>query len=86
MLPTNWPTREVTVNWNVIAGNCKQLKGHLRAAWGTLIDDNLEANAGRRQQLAGRLQVTYGVAEDQVALQVRTFEEIRRGYQPKIPA
>ena len=71
------------MNWNVIEGNWKQLKGRAKEEWGKLLDDHPAINAGKRDQLSGRFQVTYGIAEDQAALQVKAFEEIRRGYQPK---
>jgi len=74
------------MNWNVFAGNWKQFKGYLQEEWGKLTDDHLDAIAGRRVQLAGRFQVTYGLAEDQAALQVEFAEEIRRGYSPKLSA
>jgi uncharacterized protein YjbJ (UPF0337 family) len=76
----------ITMNWNVIEGNWKQFKGHVREEWGKLTDDYLEIAAGRREQLAGRFQVTYGLAEDQAELQVKTLEQIRKGYAPKLSA
>jgi uncharacterized protein YjbJ (UPF0337 family) len=74
------------MNWNVIAGHWKQFEGHIQEEWGKLTDDHLDAVAGKRVQLAGRFQVTYGLAEDQAALQVKLAEQIRSGYSPKLPA
>jgi uncharacterized protein YjbJ (UPF0337 family) len=74
------------MNWNVIEGKWKQFKGHVTEEWGKLTDDHLEIVAGRREQLAGRFQVTYGIAEDHAELQATTFEQIRKGYSPKLPA
>ena len=72
------------MNWNVIAGYWKQLKGHIQEVWAELTDDHLDAIASRRVQLAGRFQVTYGLAEDQAALQVELGEQIRKGYSPEL--
>jgi uncharacterized protein YjbJ (UPF0337 family) len=79
-------TKGITMNCNVIEGNWKQFKGHVKEEWGKLTDDHLEIVAGRREQLAGRFQVTYGLAEDQAELQIKTFEQIRKGYAPKLSA
>jgi uncharacterized protein YjbJ (UPF0337 family) len=74
------------MNWNTIEGKWKQLRGHVTEEWGKLTDDRLGIVAGRRDQSAGRFQVTYGLAEDQAELQARTFEQIRKGYAPKLSA
>jgi len=48
------------MNWDQIAGNWNQLKGHVKVKWGKLTDDDLEVIAGKREQLAGKLQERYG--------------------------
>jgi uncharacterized protein YjbJ (UPF0337 family) len=53
------------MNWDVIEGNWKQFKGHVKEKWGKLTDDNLDTIAGKRDQLAGTIQQTYGVTKDQ---------------------
>jgi uncharacterized protein YjbJ (UPF0337 family) len=74
------------MNWDVIEGDWKQFKGHVKEKWGKLTDDNIEAIAGKRDQLTGRIQETYGITKDQAERQVKAFEEIHRDYQPKISA
>ena len=70
----------------VIEGNWKQFKGHVKEKWGKLTDDNLDTIAGKRDQLAGSVQEAYGITKDQAELQVKAFEEIHKDYQPKISA
>jgi uncharacterized protein YjbJ (UPF0337 family) len=77
------PTHEDTaMNWDIIEGNWKQFKGHVKEKWGKLTDDNLDSIAGKREQLAGRLQETYGITKDQAEIQVKAFEELHKDYQP----
>ena len=47
-----------------------------------LTDDNLDAIAGKREQLAGRIQETYGITKDQTEVQLKAFEETHKDYQP----
>ena len=47
---------------------------------------NLDTIAGKRDQLTGRIQETYGITKDQAELQVKAFEEIHKDYQPKVSA
>jgi uncharacterized protein YjbJ (UPF0337 family) len=70
------------MNWDVIEGNWKQFKGHVKEKWGKLTDDNLDAIAGKREQLAGRIQETYGITKDQTEVQLKAFEETHKDYQP----
>jgi uncharacterized protein YjbJ (UPF0337 family) len=62
------------MNWDRIEGNWKQIKGRAKAQWGKLTDDDLDVVAGRRQQLAGKLQERYGLATDRVEAEIATWE------------
>ena len=53
------------MNWDRIQGNWKQVVGKAKAQWGKLTDDDLDVVAGRREQLAGRIQERYGIAKDE---------------------
>jgi uncharacterized protein YjbJ (UPF0337 family) len=59
------------MNWDRIEGNWKQFKGNVKEQWGKLTDDQLDVIAGRRDQLTGKIQESYGIskgiAEEQVA-------------------
>ena len=53
------------MNWDRIEGNCKQFKDKVKQNWGKLADDELDSIAGRREQLAGKIQEAYGIARDE---------------------
>ena len=74
------------MNWDIIKGDWMQFKGQVKEQWGRLTDDNLDQIAGKRDQLAGKIQETYGVTKDQAELQVKAFEDANKDYQPKTPA
>src|ERR1051325_8743182 len=59
MPPTRSSSKGNTMNWDTIEGNWKQFKGHVQEKWGKLTDDNLDAIAGKREQLAGKIEETY---------------------------
>jgi uncharacterized protein YjbJ (UPF0337 family) len=75
--------KEYTMNWDVIEGDWKQFKGHVKEKWGKLTDDNLDIIAGKRDHLMGRLQEAYGITKDQAEVQVKAFEQIHKDYEPK---
>jgi uncharacterized protein YjbJ (UPF0337 family) len=63
------------MNWDRVAGNWKQVKGQVKEQWGKLTDNDLDVIHGRREQLAGRLQATYGLARDEAERQITQFEK-----------
>jgi uncharacterized protein YjbJ (UPF0337 family) len=75
-------SKGTTLNWDIIEGNWKQFQGHVKEKWGKLTDDNLDAIAGKRGQLAGKLQETYGITKDQTEVQLKAFEAAHKDYQP----
>ncbi|MGZ8254792.1 MAG: CsbD family protein [Burkholderiaceae bacterium] len=62
------------MNWDRIEGNWKQVIGKAKAEWGKLTDDDLDVVAGRREQLAGKIQERYGIAKDDAERQVAAWE------------
>jgi uncharacterized protein YjbJ (UPF0337 family) len=52
------------MNWDRIQGNWKQMSGQVKARWGQLTDDDLRVVAGRRDELAGKIQERYGIAKE----------------------
>jgi uncharacterized protein YjbJ (UPF0337 family) len=66
--------KELRMNWDRIQGNWKQVVGKAKAQWGKLTDDDLDVVAGRREQLAGRIQERYGIAKDEVEKQISDWE------------
>lgn len=61
------------MNWDQIAGEWLNAKGTLRAKWAKLTDDDLEAIAGRKDVLIGKLQKRYGLKKEEVERDVDTF-------------
>jgi uncharacterized protein YjbJ (UPF0337 family) len=57
-----------------VEGNWKQFKGKVKEQWGRLTDDNLDLIAGKRDQLAGKLQESYGISKDEAERQLAEFE------------
>lgn len=62
------------MNWDRIEGNWKQVTGRAKEQWGKLTDDDLSVVAGRREQLAGKIQERYGVAKDEAEKQVAEWQ------------
>ncbi|MCC7200377.1 MAG: CsbD family protein [Gammaproteobacteria bacterium] len=62
------------MNWDQIQGNWKQAAGKAKEQWGKLTDDDLDVIAGRRDQLAGKIQEHYGVAKEEVERQLSAWE------------
>nr|WP_241250456.1 CsbD family protein [Rhodobacter kunshanensis] len=67
---TNPRKRETTINWDQVEGKWLQLKGQAKEKWGQLTDDDLDVAAGRRDQLAGKIQHRYGVAKEEAERQL----------------
>jgi uncharacterized protein YjbJ (UPF0337 family) len=70
----NFYLMEIDMNWDRIQGNWKQVVGKAKAQWGKLTDDDLDVVAGRREQLAGKIQERYGIAKDEVDKQIADWE------------
>jgi uncharacterized protein YjbJ (UPF0337 family) len=63
------------MNWDQIAGDWKQVTGKAKAKWGKLTDNDLTTIAGKREELAGLLQVKYGYAKEQAEKELNEFAE-----------
>ena len=62
------------MNWDRIEGNWKQVTGKAKEQWGKLSDDDFGVVAGRRDQLAGKIQERYGVAKDEAERQLSEWQ------------
>jgi uncharacterized protein YjbJ (UPF0337 family) len=76
--------KEFDMNWNIVEGNWKQFKGEVKAQWGRLTDDHLDVIAGKRTQLAGKIQEAYGITKDEAEQQIKRFELRNKDVLPKI--
>jgi uncharacterized protein YjbJ (UPF0337 family) len=63
------------MNWDRVEGNWKQWKGKVREQWGKITDDDLDRIAGKRDQLVGKVQETYGIARYEADRQIREWEK-----------
>jgi uncharacterized protein YjbJ (UPF0337 family) len=66
----------MTMNWDQIKGDWKQVTGKVKEKWGKLTDDDLTTIAGKREQLAGLIQQRYGYAKEQAE---KELDEFSRG-------
>lgn len=65
------------MNWDTIEGNWKQFTGRVKAQWGMLTDDDLDMIAGKRDELAARIQAAYGITKDEAEEQIKRFQDLR---------
>ncbi|MGH2536441.1 MAG: CsbD family protein [Candidatus Promineifilaceae bacterium] len=63
------------MNEDILAGKWKQLKGKAKQTWGELTDDQLDRISGRRDELIGLLQESYGYSREEAEDEVNTFLE-----------
>jgi uncharacterized protein YjbJ (UPF0337 family) len=62
------------MNWDIVEGKWTQAAGVAKTKWGKLTDDDIQAIAGKRDQLIGKLQERYGLAKDLAEKQLGDFE------------
>lgn len=62
------------MNENIAKGNWKQFKGKVKEQWGKLTDDDLDVIDGKRDQLVGKVQERFGVAQDEAEKQVSDWQ------------
>ena len=72
------------MNWERIEGNWKQIKGQAKAQWGKLTDDQLTEIDGKREQLAGKIQESYGITKDEAEQQLAAWQKSRKDDGPAI--
>lgn len=71
------------MNWDIVEGNWKQFKGKVQTQWGKLSNDHIDQIAGKRTELAGKIQETYGLTKDEAEQQIKDFEKVIKDYRPK---
>jgi uncharacterized protein YjbJ (UPF0337 family) len=62
------------MNWNVVERNWPLYAGTVKIQWDQLTDDHLDAIAGKRENLSGKIQETYGIDGDEAEKQIQAFE------------
>ena len=61
------------MNWDIVKGNWKQMKGSIQSKWGELTNDELDQIEGDRERLSGLIQERYGLAKDEAERQLDEF-------------
>jgi len=70
------------MNWKISERDWKQWKGKVMAEWDNLSADSFDQIAGRRDQLAARIQEAYGISKEEAEEQIQRFEEANRDFHP----
>ncbi|CAM3153940.1 CsbD family protein [Paracoccus nototheniae] len=61
------------MNWDIIQGKWKQLKGSAKVKWGELTDDDLDQIDGNKDKMSGKLQEKYGYTKDQADKEIDDY-------------
>ncbi|WP_420003202.1 CsbD family protein [Arenibacterium sp. LLYu02] len=61
------------MNWDIVEGKWKQLKGEVQNQWGKLTDDEVDRIQGNREKFVGLVQERYGIAKDEAERQIDDF-------------
>jgi uncharacterized protein YjbJ (UPF0337 family) len=62
------------INWDQIEGNWKQFTGKVQQKWGQLTEDEVDAVAGSRDILIGKIQERYGIGREEAERQLEEFQ------------
>ena len=54
------------------------MKGKVKEQWGKLTDDEIDKMAGKRDQLLGKIQNSYGIGKDEAEKQLTEWESRQR--------
>ena len=68
------------MNQDRFEGNWKQFGGKVKEQWGRRTNDPQRELAGRRDQLAGRIQEGYGISNEEAARQLKDFLDHNRNW------
>lgn len=61
------------MNWDIVQGKWKQLKGSVQEKWGELTNDELDQIDGNKDQLAGKLQEKYGWTKEEAETHIDDY-------------
>ncbi len=64
------------MNWYIVENIWKQFKSEVQAQWGKLTDEQLVEIAGRRVELAKKIQEVYGITQERAEQQIKRFEQV----------
>jgi uncharacterized protein YjbJ (UPF0337 family) len=61
------------MNRDRVEGSWRQFRGQLQEQWGRLTHNDSGVDSGRREQLAGSIQVRHGISKEEAERQIRDF-------------
>jgi len=61
------------MNWDVVQGKWKQVKGSVQEKWGELTNDELDQIDSNKDRLAGKLQEKYGWSKDEADREIDNY-------------
>lgn len=64
------------MNEDILKGKWNEMKGSLKEKWGKLTDDDIDRAAGKRDQLIGVLQKSYGYSRDEAEREYDRFMDM----------
>ncbi len=67
--------RRKAMNWDQVEGKWKEYKGQIKQKWNKLTDDDIGQMSGKKDELMGRLQKTYGYTQEQAEREVDEFSQ-----------
>lgn len=62
------------MTWDRVEGNWQQFKGSARQEWNALSEAQLDAIAGKRDELIGRIQEAYGMGRAETERQIANWQ------------
>ena len=72
------------MNEDVLSGQWKQAKGHVREWWGKVTDDDVDRINGKGEQLVGVLQERYGWTRERAKQEMDTrLASLKAATKPK---
>lgn len=70
-------TKGHAMHWDKIEGNWIKFKGNVKEQWQDLTDEQLEVIAGKREHLAEKIQVMYGVDKNEAENQLSDWQKMQ---------
>lgn len=64
------------MNEDILKGKWNEMKGSVKEKWGKLTDDDIDQAAGKRDQLIGALQKSYGYSKDEAEREYDRFMDM----------
>jgi uncharacterized protein YjbJ (UPF0337 family) len=70
------------VDWDRIERNWKHFKGNAKRHWIKLSDEQLDAVAGKREALAGKIREVYGLSQEIAEKQLSRWQHAQKESSP----